>query len=129
MVFYNRRFNAYDVDRVVEEMTGLVRAQHRISEVALVDSNFLVDVHRAVGIARGFIDSGVRFQWTFQASTDLLCRMTDEDVELLGASGVSHIGFGTESASPEVLHWMNKAISILRTSMKRPESARRPAFA
>jgi anaerobic magnesium-protoporphyrin IX monomethyl ester cyclase len=107
MVFYNRRFNAYDVDRVVNEMTGLVR-QHRISEVALVDSNFLVDVHRAVGIARGFIDSDVRFKWTFQASTDLLCRMSDEEVELLAASGVNHIGFGTESASPEILQWMNK---------------------
>jgi anaerobic magnesium-protoporphyrin IX monomethyl ester cyclase len=107
MVFYNRRFNAYDVERVVDEVTGLVR-RHRIDEVALVDSNFLVDVHRAVGIARGFLDSGIPFKWTFQASTDLLCRMTDEEVALLGASGVSHIGFGTESASPEVLLWMNK---------------------
>jgi anaerobic magnesium-protoporphyrin IX monomethyl ester cyclase len=107
MVFYNRRFNAYDVERVVNEVTGLVQ-RHRIDEVALVDSNFLVDVHRAVGIARGFLDSGTRFKWTFQASTDLLCRMTDEDVALLGGSGVSHIGFGTESASPEVLQWMNK---------------------
>jgi radical SAM superfamily enzyme YgiQ (UPF0313 family) len=107
MVFYNRRFNANDVDRVVKSVTDLV-LRHRIDEVALVDSNFLVDVHRAVGIARGFIDSGIRFKWTFQASTDLLCRMTDEEVALLGASGVSHIGFGTESAAPEVLHQMNK---------------------
>jgi anaerobic magnesium-protoporphyrin IX monomethyl ester cyclase len=107
MVFYNRRFNPYDVDRVVEEVTGVVK-RHRLDEVALVDSNFLVDVHRAVAIARGFIDSGVRFKWTFQASTDLLCRMTDEEVELLGRSGVSHIGFGAESASPEVLLRMNK---------------------
>lgn len=107
MVFYNRRFNPYDVNRVVEELTDLVR-RHNLSEIALVDSNFLVDIHRATAIARGFLDSGLRFHWTFQASTDLLCRMTDEDVELLGASGVSHIGFGTESASPEVLNWMNK---------------------
>jgi radical SAM superfamily enzyme YgiQ (UPF0313 family) len=107
MVFYNRRFNPYDAARVVEEVTTLVR-RHRLDEVALVDSNFLVDVHRAVAIARGFLDSGVRFKWTFQASTDLLCRMSDADVALLGASGVSHIGFGTESASPEVLGWMNK---------------------
>lgn len=107
MVFYNRRFNPYDVARVVEEVTGLV-GRHGLQEVALVDSNFLVDVHRAIGIARGFLDSGVKFKWTFQASTDLLCRMTDEEVRLLGASGVSHIGFGTESASPEVLVWMNK---------------------
>jgi anaerobic magnesium-protoporphyrin IX monomethyl ester cyclase len=107
MVFYNRRFNRYEADRVVEEVTGLVR-RHRLTEIALVDSNFLVDVHRSVAIARGFLDSGVHFKWTFQASTDLLCRMSDEEVELLGKSGVSHIGFGTESASPEVLRAMNK---------------------
>src|SRR5580698_7034549 len=58
MVFYNRRFNPYDVDRVVAELTGLVK-RHNLAEIALVDSNFLVDVHRAVAIARGFIDSGV----------------------------------------------------------------------
>jgi radical SAM superfamily enzyme YgiQ (UPF0313 family) len=107
MVFYNRRFNPYDAKRVVEELTGLVQ-QHRLAEVALVDSNFLVDVHRATAIARGILDSGVRFRWTFQASTDLLCRMTDEEVRLLAASGVSHVGFGTESGSPEVLYAMNK---------------------
>ncbi len=107
MVFYNRRFNAHDVDRVVAEVTGLVK-RYELSEVALVDSNFLVDVHRAVAIAEGFVRSGVRFRWTFQASTDLLCRMTDEEVKLLAAGGVSHIGFGTESASAEVLERMNK---------------------
>jgi radical SAM superfamily enzyme YgiQ (UPF0313 family) len=107
MVFYNRRFNAYDVDRVVSEVTGLVK-QYRLREIALVDSNFLVDVHRAVAIAQGFIDSGVSFSWSFQASTDLLCRMSDEEVALMAKSGVSHIGFGTESASPEVLALMNK---------------------
>ena len=107
MVFYNRRFNAYDAARVVDEVTELVR-RYNLAEIALVDSNFLVDVHRAAAIAQGFIDSGVRFKWTFQASTDLLCRMSDEEVGLLAASGVSHIGFGTESASPEVLRWMNK---------------------
>jgi anaerobic magnesium-protoporphyrin IX monomethyl ester cyclase len=107
MVFYNRRFNPLEVNRVVEDVTALVR-RYRLEEVALVDSNFLVDVHRAVAIAEGFLRSDVRFQWTFQASTDLLCRMSDDEVKLLGASGVSHIGFGTESASPEVLDWMNK---------------------
>jgi len=107
MVFYNRRFNAHDVDRVVAEMTGLVK-RYGLNEIALVDSNFLVDVHRAVAIADGIVNSGTKFDWTFQASTDLLCRMTDDQVEVLAASGVSHIGFGTESASPEVLARMNK---------------------
>lgn len=107
MVFYKRRFNAYSSERVVEEVTGLV-ARHRLREVALLDSNFLVDGKRAIRIARGFLDCGARFRWTFQASTDLLCKMRDEDVQLLGQSGVSHIGFGTESGSEEVLLKMNK---------------------
>lgn len=107
MVFYHRRFNALAVPQVAREVTALVQ-KHRLDEIALVDSNFLVDIHRALGIARAFLDSGIRFRWTFQASTDLLCRMTDEEVRLLAASGVSHIGFGTESASPEVLRAMNK---------------------
>lgn len=108
MVFYNRRFNPLEADRIVEEITSLVD-RYRLDEVALVDSNFLVDVRRATAIARGFVERGTKFCWTFQASTDLLCRMSDEDVALLAASGVSHIGFGTESASPEVLRRMNKA--------------------
>lgn len=106
-VFYERKFNAYSAERVVREVTSLV-ARHRISEVALLDSNFPVSVRRAVDIARGFLDSGLRFRWTFQASTDLLCRMSDDEVGLLGASGVVHMGFGTESASPVVLEYMNK---------------------
>jgi radical SAM superfamily enzyme YgiQ (UPF0313 family) len=106
-VFYNRRFNAYSPERVVSELTDLA-ARHRLTEVSLLDSNFLVDIRRAVAIAKGILDSGVRFQWTFQASTDFLCRMSDEQVQLLGASGVSHIGFGTETASPEILDRMDK---------------------
>ncbi len=34
--------------------------------------------------------------------------MPDEHVKILARSGVSHIGFGTESGSPEVLRMMNK---------------------
>jgi radical SAM superfamily enzyme YgiQ (UPF0313 family) len=106
-VFYERKFNAYSVSRVVGEVTELV-VRHRLQEVAFLDSNFPVNVRRAVDIARGFLDSKIRFSWTFQASTDLLCRMTDDEVYLLGESGVTHMGFGTESASESVLEAMNK---------------------
>ena len=108
MVFYNRRFNPYEAERTVREVSDLVR-RHRIDEVALLDSNFLVNVRRATAIARGFLETAVRFRWTFQASTDLLCRMPDEDVRLLAEAGVRHIGFGTESASEPVLKAMRKS--------------------
>jgi radical SAM superfamily enzyme YgiQ (UPF0313 family) len=107
MVFYKRRFNALSAERVVQEMTELV-TKYRIEEVALLDSNFPVDLKRAMAIARGILASGVKFRWTFQASTDFICRMSEEDVRLLGASGVSYMGFGTESTSEPVLKLMNK---------------------
>jgi anaerobic magnesium-protoporphyrin IX monomethyl ester cyclase len=107
MVFYKRRFNALSAERVVSELVDLV-TRYRIEEVALLDSNFPVQLARALEIARGIIASGVKFRWTFQASTDFLCRMSEEDVILLGKSGVSHMGFGTESTSEAVLKMMNK---------------------
>jgi anaerobic magnesium-protoporphyrin IX monomethyl ester cyclase len=106
-VFYRRRFNAYKAPRVISEVLDLV-GRHRLDEVAFLDSNFPVDVKRALEIARGFLEHKVKFRWTVQASTDLLCRMSDEEVLLLGESGLSHMGFGTESASQEVLALMNK---------------------
>ena len=107
MVFYKRRFNALEAARVVNEVTELV-ARYRIDEVAMLDSNLPVDWRRARDIARGFLDSKINFRWTFQASTDFLCRMSDDDVRLLGDSGVTHMGFGTESTSSNVLKLMNK---------------------
>src|ERR1700728_4577556 len=107
MVFYKRRFNALPAERVVEEMTTLVK-KYKVTEVALLDSNFPVDLRRALDIARGIRDSGVKFSWTFQASTDFLSRMSDDEVRLLGEAGVSHMGFGTESTSETVLKLMNK---------------------
>jgi radical SAM superfamily enzyme YgiQ (UPF0313 family) len=107
MVFYKRKFNALTAGRVISEVTDLVE-RYRIDEVAMLDSNLPVDWRRAVEIAQGFLDSKLRFNWTFQASTDFLCRMSDDDLRTLGESGVSHMGFGTESTSADVLKLMNK---------------------
>ena len=106
-VFYKRRFNAYRVERVVNELAELV-PRYNIEHVPLFDSNFLVDRKRAVAIAKGIVASGIKVQWDFQTSTDFLALMSDDDVRALAESGVHHIGFGTESASQEVLAMMNK---------------------
>lgn len=130
-VFYNRRFNAYRAERVVRELTDLVQ-RYRLEEVAFLDSNFLVDVKRAVDIARGLVDSRVKFRWTVQASTDLLCRMTDDEVRMLAESGLRHMGFGTESASQEVLALMNKKHQRIRdmfeTARKTEQAGMRVTF-
>jgi radical SAM superfamily enzyme YgiQ (UPF0313 family) len=106
-VFYKRRFNGLSSERVVSEVIELVE-RYRLDDVAFLDSNFLVDVNRAVRIAAGFAESKTKVSWTVQASTDLLCRMTDDQVRILGEGGLHHMGFGTESASEPVLLMMNK---------------------
>ena len=54
MVVYKRRFNAYTAEHVVTELTSLV-TRYRITHVALLDSNFPVDLKRAIAIARGIL--------------------------------------------------------------------------
>lgn len=124
-VFYKRRFNAYRVERVVNDLAELV-PRYKIEHVPLFDSNFLVDRKRAVAIAKGIIASGIKFQWDFQTSTDFLALMSEEDVRLLAESGVHHIGFGTESASQEVLALMNKRFQHVEQMM---ETARKTNLA
>ena len=51
MVVYKRRFNALSADRVVAELIDLVHALSH-HEVALLDSNFPVDLRRAIAIAQ-----------------------------------------------------------------------------
>lgn len=116
-VFYKRRFNAYRPERVVSDLAELV-PRYNIEDVPLFDSNFLVDRKRAVAIARGIIDSKVKFRWDFQASTDFVAKMSDDDVALLAESGVWHIGFGTESASQDVLNLMNKRFQTVEQMME-----------
>jgi anaerobic magnesium-protoporphyrin IX monomethyl ester cyclase len=124
-VFYKRRFNAYRVERVVNDLAELV-PRYRIEHVPLFDSNFLVDRKRAVAIAKGIIASGIRFQWDFQTSTDFLALMSEDEVRLLAESGVHHIGFGTESASQEVLVLMNKRFQHVEQMV---ETARKTSLA
>src|SRR6202453_5416703 len=131
MVFYKRRFNALSAERVVSELVELV-TEYRIEEVALLDSNFPVHLTRALDLPRGILASGVKFRWTFQSSTDFLCRMSEEEVLLLGKSGVSHMGFGTESTSEPVMKLMNKrhqrVNELYETALKGNRAAPRANF-
>ena len=83
--FSEHEFNAYSASQVIAEVTESGRTG-TYDEVAFLDSNFPVDVGRAVeDIAKGFLDSNIRFSSNLQASTDLLCRMSDDDVLPAGA--------------------------------------------
>jgi anaerobic magnesium-protoporphyrin IX monomethyl ester cyclase len=71
---------------VAEETTDLV-SRYGLRLLWIVDDNFLVDRDRAVGIAEGILRRGVQFDWSIQASTNLVNRLTVEELKLLKRSG------------------------------------------
>jgi radical SAM superfamily enzyme YgiQ (UPF0313 family) len=128
---YGRKWNALEAEQVVEETTDLVR-RYGLSLLWIVDDNFLVDRDRAVAIAEGLIRSGVRFDWSIQASTNLVERLTVEELKLLRRAGLSQVSQGADSGSPKVLHLMNKDFQKLETiyeaADKLSQAGIRPSF-
>src|SRR5262249_1890346 len=111
---YGRKWNALPSDQVVEEMTDLV-TRYRLELLWVVDDNFLVDRTRAVAIAEGLVQSGVKFRWSIQASTNLVTRLDNDELKLLRQSGLQQICHGAESASRKVLKLMDKDFQKLET--------------
>jgi radical SAM superfamily enzyme YgiQ (UPF0313 family) len=99
---------------VVEETTDLV-TRYGLSLLWIVDDNFLVDRDRAVQIAEGLVRRGVQFDWSIQGSTNLVTRLSVEELKLLRRAGLSQVSQGADSGSPKVLHLMNKDFQELDT--------------
>src|ERR1700683_4716008 len=96
---YGRKWNALEPEQVVEETTDLV-SRYGLELLWIVDDNFLVDRHRAVAIAEGLVRKGVKFDWSIQASTNLVNRFTVEELKLLRRAGLSQVAQGADSGSP-----------------------------
>jgi anaerobic magnesium-protoporphyrin IX monomethyl ester cyclase len=74
----------------------------------VVDDNFMVDLDRARGIAEGLVRAGSQFKWSIQATTNMVARLTPEDLKLLRRAGLHQICQGVDSGSPKILQLMNK---------------------
>lgn len=111
---YGRKWNALSAEQVVAEIAELV-PRYNLQLLWVVDDNFLVDRNRAVQIAEGLIRSGVKFDWSIQASTNLVTRLSVEELRLLRRAGLSQVAQGADSGSKRVLHLMNKNFQKLET--------------
>ncbi len=128
---YGRQWNALDGEQAAEEMSDLVR-RYRLSLLWVVDDNFLVDRERAIAIAEGLLRRGVKFDWSIQASTNLVTRLTVEELKLLRRAGLSQVSQGADSGSPRILHLMNKDFQSIETVYEAAERLHaagiRPSF-
>jgi len=128
---YGRKWNALPAEQVAEETCDLV-TRYGLELLWIVDDNFLVDRERAVGIAEHIVRRGVKFKWSVQASTNLVCRLTHEELVLLNRAGLSQVAQGADSGSPKVLGLMNKDFQKIDTiygaAEKLSDAGIRPSF-
>jgi radical SAM superfamily enzyme YgiQ (UPF0313 family) len=128
---YGRKWNALDPEQVVEETTDLV-SRYNLQLLWIVDDNFLVDRERAIGIAEGLVERGIKFDWSIQASTNLVNRFTVEELKLLRRSGLSQISQGADSGSPKIMKLMQKDFQKIETiyaaADKLSQAGIRPSF-
>jgi radical SAM superfamily enzyme YgiQ (UPF0313 family) len=104
---YGRKWNALEPAQVVEETTDLVSRYH-LELLWIVDDNFLIDLDRAIGIGEGLVRRGVKFDWSIQASTNLVSRLSVDELKLLRRAGLSQISQGADTGSTRVMKLMNK---------------------
>ena len=128
---YQRAWNALPAEYAVEEMAELT-TRHDLELLWVVDDNFLVDLRRAVEIGEGLARRGVRHEWSIQATTNLVARLSVDDLKTLRRGGLTQICHGAESASAKVLKAMNKDFQELETihtaARKCLEAGIRPSF-
>jgi anaerobic magnesium-protoporphyrin IX monomethyl ester cyclase len=111
---YGRKWNALEPAQAVDEMADLV-TRYRLSLLWVIDDNFLVDRQRALEIAEGLVRRQVKFDWSIQASANLVSRFTIDELKLLRRSGLSQISQGADTGSPKVMALMNKNFQNLDT--------------
>ena len=104
---YGRKWNALPPEQFVEETVDLTR-RYRLEMLWVVDDNFLVDLDRARGIAEGLVREGSQFKWSIQATTNMVARLSPEDLKLLRRAGLHQVCQGVDSGSPKILQLMNK---------------------
>ncbi len=128
---YGRKWNALEPAQVVEETTDLVK-RYNLELLWIVDDNFLIDLDRAVGIAEGLVRRGVKFDWSIQASTNLVSRLSVDDLKLLKRAGLSQVSQGADTGSTRMMHLMNKdfqTLDMIYTAAEKLSAADiRPSF-
>ena len=104
---YGRKWNALPPEQFVEETVDLT-TRYNLEMLWVVDDNFLVDLDRARLIGEGLGTAGAKFKWSIQATTNLVARLSLEDLKLMRRAGLQQICQGAESGSEKVWKLMNK---------------------
>jgi radical SAM superfamily enzyme YgiQ (UPF0313 family) len=108
---YRQRWSGLLPGRVVDELAAHV-SRWRLEQVFFNDDNFFTDLRRLEAICRGLLERDVRVSWFGAGRADLLCRLTDDQLRLMRASGCYKVNVGAESGSPLLLRQIKKGTLV-----------------
>ncbi|MCK4242741.1 MAG: radical SAM protein [Dehalococcoidia bacterium] len=93
---------------VVDEME-IIHKELGFEKMNIVDDTFTVNHRHARNICEEIIRRNLHIQWTVFARVDTI---TQDLVELMHEAGCTHLLFGVESGSEQILKTINKGITV-----------------
>lgn len=97
-----------DADLVVENLKKM-KTNHNVDYVFFTDSVFNISNNYNVQLAEKIIHSGVKVKWGAYFTP---FNLSTEHLKLFKTSGLTHIEFGTDSISDQMLENFNKKFSV-----------------
>jgi radical SAM superfamily enzyme YgiQ (UPF0313 family) len=111
-VVQKRRYRVLDVDRVVDQLSHVVR-NHGIKGFAFADDDFFIHLDRAYNILKKIVESDLDISiGRLFIRADTLCRIDRDFLNLMVRAGVKRLVLGAESGSPRVLELLKKEITV-----------------
>ena len=101
-------WTGYSAERVVDELSYLIRRAPGCDAIEFADSNLIVSKRRTVEICQGMIEAGIARPWIAFGRPDQLAKMPREVWKLMADSGCRRFFVGVESGDPEILKKVQK---------------------
>ena len=126
-----RKWRAMSVEKSLKNIIEPVK-RFNLNAVWIRDDEFYIDSERSHKICEGIVKSGLKIKWyTSGTRVDTFNRFTDEQIEMLKASGADTLKFGAESGSNRILALMQKGIrweDTVKANLKAKKHGITPAF-
>ncbi|NOZ20030.1 MAG: B12-binding domain-containing radical SAM protein [Planctomycetes bacterium] len=112
---YKRKWLDLPVERVLDEITHLLKTYPKANGLYFEDDNFFINRKRAKEILKGILDRDLKIKWTALGRTDHIVKFDTELLELLRDTGCIQILVGAESGSQEILDLITKDTTVEQT--------------
>lgn len=108
---YGRKWVGIEPDSIVAKLLELW-STYRFDDVNFQDETFFTKADRIEAMARGIVESGVRFTWAATMRADQGVRLPEEIWKLCKKSGLRRLLVGVESGDDQMLKRIKKDIKI-----------------